>query len=441
MVTPSHPQKAECNGNPFTRVASIPDAHFSTQLLAPLCITALPNTLDPLPLSPMRCTWAMGLLLLTSWLAIPARAQMLRVHISPADKLETFIYQSLGDEVVVMTADSFPRTVTTLHTLEKVEVSVQTEGIFIEQGSRKLGPFSSLHFWCNDEKPRFKLFLDKSAIAFRTYPDHLRVETGPRYLELINEVFVETYIKGVIHAEAGHHKSLDFFKVQALSARTYALRNRGRHGDHGYDLCDNTHCQAYRGEYLSNPLIDQAVAETEDEVIVYDHDQLIEAVFSANCGGFTANSEDVWVASVDYLRAIPDYNFCEGFDNHAWHVTIPKLDFLAKLGRYLNVEASSFEIIPDISGRVRRVYLNADSKLTISGEELRRLFKLKSSKFHVFDSHSLLFIEGAGFGHGVGMCQDGAYYLSETGMDYQRILKHYYQDVEVIHIDRVSGLW
>lgn len=389
----------------------------------------------------MRFLSRLGGLWLLLLIAVPLSAQTIRVHIAPAEKLESFTYQALGDEVVVMTADSFPRKITTLHTMEKLGVSVGESGIVIDQGGKRLGPYESLLLWCNDQKPRFKLYLDNAALAYRTYPDHLRIETGPRYLELVNEVLVETYIKGVIHAEAGHHKSLDFFKVQALSARTYALRNLGRHASHGYDLCDNTHCQAYKGEYQNNPLIEQAVTETMGQVIVFNNDQLIEAVFSANCGGFTANSEDVWVANVNYLRAIPDYNFCEGFDNHAWHITIPKLDFLAKLGRYLNVEATSFEIIPDISGRVKRVYVNADSKLTVAGEELRRLFKLKSSKFHVFDSQSLLFIEGSGFGHGVGMCQDGAYFLSETGMDYVRILKHYYQGVSIMAIDSVKGVW
>jgi stage II sporulation protein D len=389
----------------------------------------------------MRCIWAMASVFSLFLLALPCEGQMLRIHISPSENLESLTYQVLGDEVVVMTADSFPRKVTTLHTLEKVDISIQAAGVVLVQGTKRYGPFQSLYLWCNDEKPRFKLYFDKSAIAFRTYPDHLRIEAGPRYLELVNEVFLETYVKGVIYAEAGHHKSLDFFKVQALSARTYALRNIGRHSDHGYDLCDNTHCQAYKGEFNNSPLIDQAVSDTRGEVLVFQDDQLIEAVFSANCGGFTANSEDVWVANVAYLRAMPDYNFCEGFDNHAWHVTIPKLDFLARLGRYLNVEATSFQIIPDISGRVKRVTVNGEGRYVISGEELRRLFKLKSSKFHVFDSHSLLFIEGSGFGHGVGMCQDGAYYLSETGMDYQRILKHYYQGIEIIDIEQVNGLW
>lgn len=385
----------------------------------------------------MRIKYILGLIVFGLGMSCGLLGQMLRVHIAPVDKIETMTYQALGDEVVIMTGDSFPRQITTMHTLEKVDVAVTEDGIRLIQNGQKLGYFESLVFWCNDEKPRFKLYFDRAAITFRTYPDHLRIETGPRYLELTNEVFIETYIKGVIHAEAGHHKSLDFFKVQALSARTYALRSLGRHKNHGYDLCDNTHCQAFKGEFTNNPLIDQAVEETSGEVIVYNHDQLIEAVFSANCGGFTANSEDVWVANVNYLRAVPDYNFCEGFNNHAWHVTVPKLDFLAKLGRYLKVEATSFEIIPDVSGRVKRVIVNDNGKLSVAGEEIRRLFRLKSSKFHIYDSHSLLFIEGTGFGHGVGMCQDGAYYLSETGMDYERILKHYYQGIEIQDIAQV----
>ena len=387
---------------------------------------------------PMRCKSILGLWLLFIGMPFGMMSQMLNVHIAPANKIETMTYQALGDEVVVMTGDSFPRQITTLHTLEKVDIAVTEYGIRLKQNGKNLGHFESLRFWCNDEKPRFKVYFDRAAISYRTYPDHLRIETGPRYLELTNEVFIETYIKGVIYAEAGHHKSLDFFKVQALSARTYALRSLGRHKAHGYDLCDNTHCQAFKGEFSNNPMINQAVDETRGEVIVYNNDQLIEAVFSANCGGFTANSEDVWVANVNYLRAVPDYNFCEGFNNHAWHVTVPKLDFLAKLGRYLKVEATSFEIIPDVSGRVKRVLVNDNGKLSVSGEEVRRLFRLKSSKFHVYDSHSLLFIEGTGFGHGVGMCQDGAYFLSETGMDYERILKHYYQGIEIQDIERVN---
>ncbi|MEM7037238.1 MAG: SpoIID/LytB domain-containing protein [Bacteroidota bacterium] len=364
--------------------------------------------------------------------------QMVEVKISPADKLTAFTYQSLGDKVIVTTADSFPRYITELNTLESIEVSARGTEVRLMQADKEIGRYESVLFWTNDPQQRFKLHYKRTV---RTYAGQLRVGPGTRSLELVNHVYMEDYIKGVIHAEAGHHKSLDFFKVQALSARTYALSNLNRHRKNGYDVCDNTHCQAYKGAYKSAPLIDQAVEETIREVIVFNENQLIEAVFSANCGGYTANSEDVWIANVAYLRGTPDYDYCEGTYNHAWHLTLPKLDFLAKIGRYLKVEATRFEVIPDQSGRVRRIYVNGDPKLTISGEEVRRLFRFKSSKFHLYDAQSLLFVEGHGFGHGVGMCQDGAYFLSETGMDYVDILKHYYKGIKILPVNEVDGIW
>lgn len=368
-------------------------------------------------------------------------AQVLEILLDPVDKLQSFRYQSLGDKVALTTADSFPVLITTLNTLDQVEVRASGENLEVLQDGKRLAVCQSLIFWGNDEHPRYKLHFDKANPAFRTYPGHLLVRPGTRSLDLVNQVHLEDYIRCVIHAEAGHHRSVDFFKVQALSARTYALKNLDRHRSSGYDLCATTHCQAYRGEYRTDELVNQAVAETRGEVIVFDNSQLIEAVFSANCGGFTANSEDVWIANVEYLRARPDYNFCEGFRNHAWHLTLPKLDFLATLGRYLKVEATRFEVIPDVSGRVRKIYVNDDAGLTVSGEEIRRLFKLKSSRFHIYDAQSLLFIEGTGFGHGVGMCQDGAYFLSERGWDYEHIIRHYYQAVGILKLEEVVGIW
>jgi stage II sporulation protein D len=384
--------------------------------------------------------WWSGLALLLV-LSCEMHAQMVEVRVEPVAKIQDFIFQSQADETVITTADSFPIVIAKINTLDKVSIKMRDQRLVLMWEDRILGEYPEVLLWSNDKNPRFKLLFKDAAATSKTYSGHLRVEPTPSGIALINVVHLEEYIRGVISAEAGIHKNLDFFKVQALSARTYALNNLGRHKAHGYDLCDNTHCQAYKGEYQNNPLIDQAVAETKGEVIVFNGNQLIDAVFSANCGGYTANSEDVWIANVNYLRSMPDYDFCEGFNNHSWHVTIPKLEFLAKLGRYLNAEATRFEIVPDVSGRVRRVFINGNPGLTISGEELRRLFKFRSSRFHVYDAQSLLFVEGSGFGHGVGMCQDGAYYLSQTGLDYTRIIQHYYKDTEILLIDEVKGIW
>lgn len=368
--------------------------------------------------------------ILLSGIYSAVEAQSFAVRIQPQSEITRFTYQAIGSEVLVTAHDSFPQPVCTLSALQQIEVKNELGWVQLKRNGKILGKFRKVTFWCNDEDSRFNLLLDKNVT--KTYYDHLEVGGKGRALYLNNRVYIENYIRGVIFAEAGIHRSLEFYKVQATSARTYAYKHIGRHKKEGYDLCDNTHCQAYKGTFKSNPLIHEAVEKTKRQVIVFKSKELIEAVFSANCGGFTANSEDVWISEVNYLRAVPDYNFCEGFNNHAWHLMVTKLEFLEKLGDYHKVNAQSFEIVPDVSGRVRRIMLNGDPKLSISGEELRRIFRTKSSKFHILENGNLLFIEGAGFGHGVGMCQDGAYYLSEMGLDYVKILKHYYQGIELL---------
>ena len=376
--------------------------------------------------------------ILSFWGNSGASAQTIRIGIHPEEELEHFTYQALGDEVWVMVGDSFPNVIAKLNTLDKVEVFAYKGRIRIKFEEQELGRYKTVRFWCNDRNPKFNLLLDSRKKPMITYPDHLEVKLVGAHLHLINETFIENYLEGVVHAEVGHHKSLEFFKVQAVSARTYALRHLGKHGKAGFDLCDRTHCQAFHGLPKSAHLIERAVGETEGEVIVFDG-KLIEAVFSGNCGGYTANSEDVWVNKVEYLRSMPDYDFCEGFNNHAWHVMVSKWDFLEKIGQYHKITATSYEIEPDVSGRVKRIYANKMYGYPISGEELRYLFKLKSSKFHVYEFGNLLFIEGAGFGHGVGMCQDGGFYLSEIGMDYDKIIKHYYQGVEITPLKVLSS--
>lgn len=372
------------------------------------------------------------------WMALVhcAHAQVVRIRINLDQEYETLRYQAVGEptELVTFSPDSFPVPVASLETLDQLKIVNKGNYLQVFEGGKDLGKFPVIMLWCNDPDSRFNLILDRKKDPLVSYYDHLQILPGNQGLRLINFVHLENYARGVVQAEAGHHKSLEFFKVQAASARTYALAHLGKHGREGYDLCDQTHCQAYKGVVVRNPLLERAVDETAEHIIVDKSNGLIEAVFSANCGGFTANSEDVWIANVEYLRAVPDYDYCEGFSNHAWHLAMPKLDFLAKLGRYHKVDAWKFEIIPDVSGRVKRIILNDDPKLAVAGEELRRLFRLKSSRFHVLETGSMLFIEGTGFGHGVGMCQDGAYHLSEMGLDFDRIIQHYYQGVDIIPV-------
>ena len=118
-----------------------------------------------------------------------------------------------------------------------------------------------------------------------------------------------TYIAGVSESESGKKDNiLEYYKVQAIICRTYALKNSGKHIKEGYNLCDQEHCQVYKGR-CTNPEILLAVSKTTGIIIVDRYNQPINAAFHANCGGQTLNSEDVWSKPLDYLKSVPD-TFC-----------------------------------------------------------------------------------------------------------------------------------
>src|SRR5690606_6809159 len=102
--------------------------------------------------------------------------------------------------------------------------------------------------------------------------------------------------------------SKEYFKLQGIICRTYALNNLHTHTIEGYNLCDQVHCQAYHGKTFYEDIV-SAVMQTRGIVIVDSDISLITAVFHSSCGGQTVNSEDVWSKSLYYLRAVRD-SFC-----------------------------------------------------------------------------------------------------------------------------------
>lgn len=126
-------------------------------------------------------------------------------------------------------------------------------------------------------------------------------------LNLIDELPVEAYLRGVVPEELGPelYPRLEALKAQAVAARTYALRHLGEFASEGYDICAGPRCQVYGGVGSEHPLSDRAVAETSGQVLLYG-DQLIEALYSATCGGHTEDASVVfpWL-DAPYLRGVP----------------------------------------------------------------------------------------------------------------------------------------
>lgn len=123
----------------------------------------------------------------------------------------------------------------------------------------------------------------------------------------VNAVNIEQYLYGVLPGEMSPSFATEALKAQAVASRTYALKKIDMkvHTKSGYDLCDGTHCQAYKGKTSEFDATNAAVDATKDLVMYYQGEP-IESVFFASSGGYTENSEDIWTTPLPYLKAVPD---------------------------------------------------------------------------------------------------------------------------------------
>ncbi|MBK8497882.1 MAG: SpoIID/LytB domain-containing protein [Flavobacteriales bacterium] len=173
--------------------------------------------------------------------------------------------------------------------------------------------------------------------AERAYPGVLEVSVVNGRLQLIDRVPLEAYTAGVVSAEAGKEHHQEYYKLQSVSCRTYALTNQTKHKLDGFDLCDGVHCQVFQGRNR-NDSISMAVRATRGLVIVDPDIKLIHATFHSNCGGETMNAEDLWSKSEPYLRATVD-TFCTSAPHARWEKTMARSEWLDYLERRYGLKA------------------------------------------------------------------------------------------------------
>ena len=119
------------------------------------------------------------------------------------------------------------------------------------------------------------------------------------------QVSLEDYVLQVVSTEASVEDEPEAIKALAIAARTYALKNIGRHREQGYDFCSTTHCQRFESSE-ARPTTAAAVRETAGLVLRDDRDALVDSYYSASCGGMTANLKSIWnTEAPDYLRGVP----------------------------------------------------------------------------------------------------------------------------------------
>jgi stage II sporulation protein D len=262
----------------------------------------------------------------------------------------------------------------------------------------------------------------------------------------IETVDLEDYIIGVVASEMPAEFEEEALKAQALTARTYILRQLMYPSDiklpEGADVTDTVYHQVYRNYEDYKKLwgddyewkiarVKQAVYATSGEILTYN-DEPITASFFSTSNGYTVNSEDYWENSFPYLRSVAS-PWDVSSPRFTKTITISKSDFEKKLGISLPNGNKIGSIVSRTSGdRIGEVIIGGKS---FTGREVRQKLELHSTDFTWQRSGNEITITTKGYGHGVGMSQYGANGMALEGKTYKEIVNYYYQGVKISSID------
>ena len=258
-------------------------------------------------------------------------------------------------------------------------------------------------------------------------------------IRVVNRLSVEDYVRGVLQMETSDKWPAQALQAQAVISRTYALRNRGRHGRSGYDFCSKPHCQTYGGAAAERKTTDAAVKKTQGQVLVDRKKKLATTVYHSSCGGSTESAENVWEqGGQPYLRATR-CPWCKNSPRFHWVAKVPYAlvdDRLRASGVSIGDVRALGLLSHTPSGRVYmvRVYGERGTK-DIPANRFRNLIDpglIRSTNWSgVSKLNGHWQIHGQGWGHGVGLCQWGMKTLADKHRSYGQILRFYYHGTEV----------
>ena len=318
-------------------------------------------------------------------------------------------------------------------------VRVSEGKVQLSSGGNSLGEFNNVGILRKLWGSAFSIRGLSPKMAKRTYNDNLHLSVYRNRLKLVNDVYIEHYIAGVVEAESGSKETYEYYKVQAIIARTYVLTNINKYSKYGFNVCDRVNSQVYKGLSTRNLDIVRAVNDTKGLVLVDSDINLIQAVFHSNSGGQTVNSEDAWSQPLSYLRSVSD-TFSKGMPHFNWDTYVTKdkwLSYFKTKHNYPIEDSSAREFLLSYCPIERERYLSPmDTNILL--KTIRKDWGLRSTYFTIKEEENKIYIVGMGFGHGVGLSQEGAMRMAESGMAYNKILHYYYRDTHLIHLSALD---
>jgi len=259
---------------------------------------------------------------------------------------------------------------------------------------------------------------------------------GDADLLVVNYIDLEDYIQGILYHEASHYWPMEALKAQAIVCRTYALNQASVNKLNDFDLTSDIYSQVYGGKTSERFRTNRAVRQTKGEALTYSGN-IFPSYYHATCGGHTEDASLLWDIDIAPLKGVV-CPFCKDSPHFSWHAVLGKDDIKNALikGKYNLKEIKNIAVLDrDNSARIINLIVTTDKEdLKVPAKDFRNLIGpnlIRSTNFTVNILDDDAVFEGFGWGHGVGMCQWGAYFMAKQGYKYQDILKYYYPDADI----------
>ena len=255
---------------------------------------------------------------------------------------------------------------------------------------------------------------------------------------LVEHAPLETYLYGVLPYEMSYTWPPEALKAQAVAARTYTLKSLESVKNQNFDLYSDVRSQMYKGGGKQYDSVKKAVDETRGQVLTFD-DKLFYTYYHANCGGGTddVRSWNPGAASIKPLSGA-SCTYDSHSKSHSWQMNISHAKVLAYAKTVgLTGTLKSIKIARKTdTGRATNLTLRTSKgSKTVACGKFRLATGIRSCKIDKISvrKNDVQF-SGKGYGHGVGMCQDGANGMAKSGKDYRKILKNYYPGAKIAEI-------
>lgn len=283
----------------------------------------------------------------------------------------------------------------------------------------------------NSQSIRISPQLMMLKIGKKMFRGDIEIHLSKGRLTVVNDLFIEDYVRGVINKEAIPSWPLEAKKTQAVLARTFAVYQKMFNPRNKlYDLAPSVLDQVYGGLNKEDVSSNKAVDQTKGEVITAGNHPA-KIFFHSTCGGKTASAKEVWGKEMSHLKG-EKCPYCSKSSLYRWKRILTAATIAKKLKR-AGYKVSGAKKIKVVRGQTRVKSVVVDG-VTVPVNKFRAAVgysTIWSNDFSVRKSGRKYVFKGRGAGHGVGVCQWGMAGMAKKGKKYRKILKYYLKGIEI----------